>query len=219
MKVLFGSFGLVLEGTRHVYLVPNLHSRIRLCHLHRYIVEPTCSRLSISTACCGQLNKSHTQLSYLCPTMTLTVINDLSVAISAEVVTAFEEILAGRFASFGNEAAGVPVTLIKDGVRKNAPLTGVIYASEVFPEVLKTLQTIINDLAGTATAEVQVPGPGGNHVLKRKDIPSESSYTFALGRIGVDLVVIYEGKPARFLLDGGKQVKYVSELFPSAGSS
>lgn len=51
---------------------------------------------------------------------------------------------------------------------------------------------------GTLTAKVQVPGPDGPHVLKQQYILSASSYTFSLGRIGVDLVVIYEGKTARF---------------------
>jgi hypothetical protein len=51
---------------------------------------------------------------------------------------------------------------------------------------------------GTLTAQVQVPGPGGSHVLQQKYIISASSHTFTLGRIGVILVVIYEGKPVRF---------------------
>ena len=77
---------------------------------------------------------------------------------------------------------------------------------------------------------MQVPGPGGAHILKREYILSASSYTFSLGRIGVDLVVILRGKSTRFpydfpflrllhainlsfSLDGEKQVKYASELF------
>jgi hypothetical protein len=51
---------------------------------------------------------------------------------------------------------------------------------------------------GTLTAEVRVPGPGGPHILERQLIISASSYTFSLGHIGVNLVAIYEGKPARF---------------------
>jgi len=129
------------------------------------------------------------------------------------------QIPAGESATFDIGGVGVSLVLIEDGEGKSVPLKEVIYASEVFPLELKTLQTIINDLAGTLTAEVQVPGPDDSHVLKRQYIRSASSYTFSLGRTGVDLVVIYEGKPARFPLDGGKQVKYASELFPSAASS
>jgi len=160
--------------------------------------------------------------------MTVTVINDLSGAITAEISPVVPhppvksvQIPAGESDIFDIGGLGVSLALVKDsdGEKKSVPLNEVIYASEVFPFKLETLQTIINDLAGTLTAQVQVPGPGGSHVLQQKYIISASSHTFTLGRIGVILVVIYEGKPVRFPLDGGKQVKYASELFPSAPSS
>jgi len=159
--------------------------------------------------------------------MIVTVINDLSVVITAGVgpvipdplITNPEQISVGGHASFEISGLGVSVILIKDGDKKFAPADKVVYASKIFPFEWTALQTIINDLAGTLTAEVQVPGPGGSHIVQRKDIPSATSYTLTLGRIGVDLVAIYEGKTAPFLLDGGKQVKYASELFPSAGIS
>jgi len=155
------------------------------------------------------------------------VINDLPVTITAELLPVVpnpkplvtEQIAAEDSAPFEYGTVGVSLSLVKDGVAKPAPLQSVVYASEIFPLVLETLQTIINDLAGTIKAEVQVPGPGGVHILQTQNIPSASSYTFALGRIGVDLVVIYQGKSVAFRLEGGKQVKYASELFPSAGSS
>lgn len=50
---------------------------------------------------------------------------------------------------------------------------------------------------GTLTAEIQLPGPGGTIILQRKDIISGTSDTFTLG-IGVDLVVILQGKQAPF---------------------
>jgi len=159
--------------------------------------------------------------------MICTVINDLSVTITAELLPVVPDpkpletkhIPAGGYASFEYGPIGVSLRLIKDGLPKSAPLQSVVYASEIFALVLKTLQTIINDLAGTIKAEVQIPGPDGGHILPPQNIPSASSYTFALGRIGVDLVVTYEGKSTPFRLDGGKQVKYASELFPSAGGS
>jgi hypothetical protein len=54
---------------------------------------------------------------------------------------------------------------------------------------------------GTLTAEVQVINASGPHVLKLRYILSASSHTFTLGRFGVNLVVIYEGKPARFMYE------------------
>jgi len=159
--------------------------------------------------------------------MPCTVINDLSVPITAEILPVVpdpqpiekKQILASKSATFEVGGVGVSLTLIMDGDKKSAPLNEVVYASEIFPSVLKVLQTIINDLAGTIRAEVQVPGPGGHHVLQTQNIPSASSYTFSLGRIGVDLVLTRQGKNTRFPLDGGKQVMYASELFPSTGSA
>jgi len=149
------------------------------------------------------------------------VINDLPVTITAELLAVVpnseplvtKQIAAGDSAPFEYGKLGVSLSLVKDGVAKPAPLQSVVYASEIFSSVLETLQTIINDLAGTIKAEVQVPGPV-IHILKTQYIPSASSYTFALGPIGVDLVVIYQGRSVPFRLDGGKQVKYASELFP-----
>jgi hypothetical protein len=55
---------------------------------------------------------------------------------------------------------------------------------------------------GTLTAEIQVPYAGGPHVLKRQYMLSASSQTFTLHKgFGVDLVVIYECKPTRFLYE------------------
>jgi len=167
----------------------------------------------------------HSLNTYNLPTMTVTVINDLFVAITAEVSPVVphphptsEQIPAGGHAIFDIGGVGVSLTLIKDEDKKSVPLDNVIYASKVFPSEWKALQTIINDLAGTVTAEVLVPGPGGSHVLERRDIPSGTSYTFHLGRIGVDLVAVYQGETRRVPLDGGKQVIYASELFPPANN-
>ncbi|KIM75280.1 hypothetical protein PILCRDRAFT_827376, partial [Piloderma croceum F 1598] len=130
------------------------------------------------------------------------------------------QIPAGEFDTFDIGGVGVSLVLIKDsdGEEKSVSLKEVIYASEVFQFEWKALQTIINDLAGTLTAEVQIPYAGGPYIQKQTYILSASSQTFTLGGLGVDLVVIYKCKQVRFPIDGGKQVKYASELFPPAAS-
>jgi len=159
--------------------------------------------------------------------MFCTVINDLSVFITAEILPVVpdpkplqtRQIPVGGSTTFEVGVVGVSLALIMDGDQRPAPLEPVVYASEIFPKLWKTLQTIINDLAGTIKADVQVPGPGGPHVLQTQNIPSASSYTFSLGRIGVDLVLVSQGKSVRLPLDGGKQVWYASEVFPPKASS
>jgi len=164
-------------------------------------------------ACCDQSNPTHLPL----PTMTyaVTVINDLSVSIKGElrpINQEGQEILPGDGFIF-KFAIGVRLVLIKGGVEKDVPIQDLVYASEIFPDELKVLQTIINDLAGTIRAEVRVVNPKSS-VIASYSIPSGSSHTFSLGRFGVTLVIILRADEQVYEHDEGKDVKYASQLFP-----
>jgi len=174
-------------------------------------------------ACCDQSNPTR----LLLPTMNhVTVINDLSVSITGELVPIGgelrpinqegREIPAGGVFPF-EIGLGVKLVLIKGGVEKDVPIQEVVYASEIFPEELKVLQTIINDLAGTIRAEVRVVNPKSS-VIASQSIPSGNSYTSSLGRLGVTLVIILRADEKVYEHDEGKDVKYASQLFPQGNS-
>jgi len=157
-----------------------------------------------------------------------TVINDLSVSITAEVrvvgtgsVVQSEDIAPSSSYTFSLGPIGVTLVLIKQGFEVHVPIergNQVIYASDFFPSI--NLQTVINDFNESIEAEVRIVGPGASANLAQ--IAPSSSLSFSLGPLGVSLVLIrrirHEVVEARFPINhhGGKQVKYASELFPPA---
>ena len=184
------------------------------------------------------------------------------------------QILPRAWYTFDVGGVRVSLILILDGDEKSAPykshfysgyhtpswplnlasLNRVVYASEIFPLLLKTLQTIINDLAGEShvpswdtlsiNIEIHRDYKGWSPGLQSRRFSCHHYWNHPLCDFPYFHTWAYRSRPSShnagqncpfpvwapfsqtlcvvnisFRLDGGKQVKYASELFPPPNSS